>query len=64
MCKYFKLMNKFKYFFLVLLCMTTFACSVDTKIEPSQQALVEIENEKLIIKNYKEYEVDESQITL
>jgi len=64
MCKYFKLMNKFKYFFLVLLCVTTFACSVDTKIQPSQQALVDIENEKLIIKNYKEYEVDESQITL
>ena len=35
----------------MLLCVTTFACSVDTKIEPSQQALVEIENEKLIITN-------------
>ena len=64
MCRYSKLMNKFKYFFLVLLCMTTLACSVDTKTEFSEQVLVDIENEKSIIKNYKEYKVDESLIKL
>ena len=57
-------MSKFKYVFVVLFCMTTLACSVDTKTESSEQVLVDIENEKSIIKNYKEYKVDESLVKL
>ena len=57
-------MNKFKSIFIVLVFINLIGCFAQTETEYSNQNLINLNNEKTIIRDYKEYNIDQSQIQL
>ena len=58
------MISKFKYVFVVLLCMSMFGCSVTIIGSSDDQGLIQVANEYSIIRDYKEYKVNESYVEL
>ena len=58
------MISKFKYVFVVLLCMSMFGCSVTIIGSSDDQGLIQVANQYSIIRDYKEYKVNESYVEL